>query len=500
MAITMQRLRYLTTIRIYLLLIGVLGISVLLLGFWQLYSNPPESSFYWLVLLGVVAALAPMSVAVSEDAGINYGVGPAVSLAAIPSFGAEAAALLVAIYSIAVWLRRPADRKTWKKSGRQLLFNTSMHAIAIYCAGLIFFGFRHLFGVEPTWLMLLPWIPAAIIYEEVNIWLLIGILRLQNGPSVHPLTIWREERSTSQIIILASALGGGTLGYAVEVYHAEGAIAFFWPILLSAYAFRLYVNQMRSHLENLENIVAERTKDLAQLNRQKDAYLAVLTHDMMTPLTSIQLCAEELQADPTAAVDNPNLVNFLLRSQRTLFTMVRNILDIEKLQSGGSLTSKKSLCDLGQLLTQIVEILQNEASEKNVKISCEVHAEPLQLYADRHQLERILLNLLANGVKYTPQGGAVHVSADQAGDQVVLHCSDTGYGIPQEELPYIFDRFRRVSQHQDKATGTGLGLAITKALVEEHGGEITVVSQVGKGSTFTVRLPIGTNAAYVEVA
>ena len=221
---------------------------------------------------------------------------------------------------------------------------------------------------------------------------------------------------------------------------------------------------------------------------------------MMTPLTSIQLCAEELQADPTAAVDNPNLVNFLLRSQRTLFTMVRNILDIEKLQSGGSLTSKKSLCDLGQLLTQIVEILQNEASEKNVKISCEVHAEPLQLYADRHQLERILLNLLANGVKYTPQGGAVHVSADQAGDQVVLHCSDTGYGIPQEELPYIFDRFRRVSQHQDKATGTGLGLAITKALVEEHGGEITVVSQVGKGSTFTVRLPIGTNAAYVEVA
>ena len=180
--------------------------------------------------------------------------------------------------------------------------------------------------------------------------------------------------------------------------------------------------------------------------------------------------------------------------------MVRNILDIEKLQSGGSLTSKKSLCDLGQLLTQIVEILQNEASEKNVKISCEVHAEPLQLYADRHQLERILLNLLANGLKYTPQGGAVHVSADQAGDQVVLHCSDTGYGIPQEELPYIFDRFRRVSQHQDKATGTGLGLAITKALVEEHGGEITVVSQVGKGSTFTVRLPIGTNAAYVEVA
>lgn len=499
MATTMHRLRYLTTFRIYLLLIGVLGIGVLLLGLWQLGHNLPEASFYWLILLAVVAALAPMSVAVSEDAGINYGVGPAVSLAAIPTFGAAAAAIIVAIYNIAVWLRRPADRKTWKKSGRQLLFNTSMHAIAIYCAGLIFFACRHLLGTEIIWLLLLPWIPAAIVYNEVNIWLLIGILRLQNGPTVRPLAIWREEQSTSQIIILASALGGGTLGYAVETYQAAGAIAFFWPILLSAYAFRLYVGQMRSHLENLENIVAERTKDLAQLNRQKDAYLAVLTHDMMTPLTSIQLCAEELQADPTAAVDNPNLVNFMLRSQRTLFTMVRNILDIEKLQAGGSLTSKKSLCDLAQLLTQIVEILQNEAAEKNVTISCEVSA-PLHLYADRHQLERILLNLLANGVKYTPQGGAVHVSAHQDGAQLVLHCTDTGYGIPQEELPYIFDRFRRVAQHKDKATGTGLGLAITKALVEEHGGEITVVSQVGKGSTFTVHLPVGTIAAYVEVA
>lgn len=486
----MHYLRYLTTFRIYLLFIGILGISVLLLGIGQLVHDVPEYSFYLLAVLAVVAALAPMSVAVSEDAGINYGVGPAVSLAAIPTFGAAAAAIIVAIYSLAVWLGRPADRKTWKKSGRQLLFNTSMHALAIYCAGLTFLAIHHVLPAGSIWQIVLPWIPAAIVYEEVNIWLLIGILRLQNGPAIQPLAIWREERSTSQIIILASALGGGTLGYAVERYGIEGAIAFFWPILLSAYAFRLYVGQMRSHLENLENIVAERTKDLAQLNRQKDAYLAVLTHDMMTPLTSIQLCAEELQADPTAAVDNPNLVNFLLRSQRTLFTMVRNILDIEKLQAGGSLTSKKSVCDLGPLLTQIVEILQNEAAEKHVTITCDVGTAPLQLYADRHQLERILLNLLSNGVKYTPQGGAVHVHAYQQETEIVLHFTDTGYGIPEEELPYIFDRFRRVAQHKDKATGTGLGLSITKALVEEHGGKIAVVSQIGKGSTFTVHLPV----------
>lgn len=113
---------------------------------------------------------------------------------------------------------------------------------------------------------------------------------------------------------------------------------------------------MQVHLANLEQIVAERTKDLAELNRQKDAYLAVLTHDMMTPLTSIRLCAEELQADPNSAVDNPSLITFLLRSQQTLFTMVRNILDIEKLQAGGSLSAKKTLCDLAQTLIHIIEI------------------------------------------------------------------------------------------------------------------------------------------------
>jgi signal transduction histidine kinase len=216
---------------------------------------------------------------------------------------------------------------------------------------------------------------------------------------------------------------------------------------------------------------------------------------MMTPLTSIRLCAEELQADPTSAADNPSLITFLLRSQRTLFTIVRNILDVEKLQAGGSLSSKKTICDVGQILTHVVEILQNEAEEKRVALHYTIPDRALLVYADRNQLERILMNLLANAVKYTPQGGSVTVVAEQKEEKVVISFTDKGYGIPAEEIPYIFDRFRRVEQHKDKASGTGLGLAITKALVEEHGGAITVDSMVGKGSTFTVSLPTGIHHA-----
>lgn len=473
----------------YLFWVGFLGLLILLMGVTQIPPYPESLNFFLLTALAIVAALAPMAAAAFDDAGINYGLGAVVSLAAFPTYGAADAALIVAIYSLVFWLGRPADRRTWKKNFRQLIFNISMQAIAVFVAGQVFGLCQAWLGPTTLWGQLLPWIPAAFIYVEVNIWLLIGVLRLQHGPTIQPLTVWREERSASQIILPATMLGGGTLGYAVVNYDWIGIIIFFWPILLSAYAFRLYVQQMQTHLINLEQIVAERTKDLAELNRQKDAYLAVLTHDMMTPLTSIRLCGEELQADPTSAVDNPSLITFLLRSQRTLFTMVRNILDIEKLQTGGSLSAKKTLCDLTQLLTNVVEILQNEASEKNVLIRYTIPGRSLLIYADRNQLERVLMNLLSNAVKYTPQGGLVQVTVETEEEKAIVSFTDTGYGIPVEDLPYIFERFRRVEQHKEKATGTGLGLAITKALVEEHGGEIMVTSTVGKGSTFTVLLP-----------
>ena len=286
------------------------------------------------------------------------------------------------------------------------------------------------------------------------------------------------------------ALGGGTLAYALQTYEWLGVTIFFLPIILSAYAFRLYVRQMQTHLNNLEQIVADRTKDLAELNQQKDAYLAVLTHDMMTPLTSIQLCAEELQADPGAAADDPNLVTYMLRSQKTLLGIVRNILDIEKLQAGRSLATHKTECDLAQLVIDVVGILHAEATEKSITIQYELETQPFFISADRQQMERVVMNLISNAVKYTPYGGSVVMTVYTEGRFVLLQVKDSGYGIPSAELPYIFDRYRRVEQLKDKATGTGLGLAITKALVESHAGEITVMSTEGKGSIFTVKLPL----------
>jgi len=138
----------------------------------------------------------------------------------------------------------------------------------------------------------------------------------------------------------------------------------------------------------------------------------------------------------------------------------------------------------------VVGILHAEATEKSITIQYELETQPFFISADRQQMERVVMNLISNAVKYTPYGGSVVMTVYTEGKFVLLQVKDSGYGIPSGELPYIFDRYRRVEQLKDKATGTGLGLAITKALVESHAGEITVMSTEGKGSIFTVKLPL----------
>jgi signal transduction histidine kinase len=475
---------------IYLWTISASGFALVLWALTQIPSYPSLTNFLLLVLLSALAAQATTSITVGKNAGITYHVGSAIGLATLPLLGISSYILLLAAYNFFMWLFKPRDAITWKKSWSQLAFNIGMHAIAAVVSG---WGFRltvYLLG-ENTWAgMLLPWPVAAILLDEVNLWLLIGILSLQNGPSFRALSMWREERWASQISTAVLMLGGGILSIAIERYDWVGIIIFYLPTALSAYAFRLYVTQMQLQMDNLEKIVKERTHDLEEVNRQKDAFLAVLTHDMMTPLTSIQLCAEELQDDPMAATYNPYLAKVMVRSQKTLFNLVRNILDLEKLRSGRSISLQRTTCDMVQLATGMMEIVQPEAQAKNITFTHYASEEPLLMDVDRQHMERVILNLISNAVKYTPSGGSIHVDMTRDDQEILLKVVDTGYGIPVDELPFIFERFRRVEQLKDKAVGTGLGLAITKALVEEHGGKILVESAEGKGSTFAVHLPL----------
>ncbi len=157
--------------------------------------------------------------------------------------------------------------------------------------------------------------------------------------------------------------------------------------------------------------------------------------------------------------------------------------------------------DLGPLVESALETVLPGRAGRDLQVSVEVASDVEVIQGDRDQLDRMLINLLSNAIKFTPDGGRVRVSVGVDGPEVVIKVADTGMGIPEDDLPRIFERFFRSSATQHLAVpGTGLGLSITKAIIDEHGGRISIVSRPGEGTEVTVRLPVAPSHPSAEVA
>ena len=480
--------------RVYIALVSLTGFALSALGLLQLAQTDNALIF---VLLSLLATGAQSTATFLTGGGISVSVSSTVNLAIVPLFGAATAAFSAAISEAGLWLINvPKDRKNWKGTLPQLTFNMGMAAIAIYGAGTVFLLAKGWLGPETLAGQTLPWLLAAVVADQLNIWLLIGVLYFQRGLS--PLEVWVDHRWAMSINVVVMSVGGAILALAVEEFGLLGISIFFLPIILSAYAFRLYVRRTQEQMDRLEEIVAARTqaladanKELAELNEQKDAFLAVLTHDMRSPLTNIHGYATLLRDHPEFPQDKQRyMAEIILRNERALLEIVNNILDIEHLESGAPVLLERENFDVAELIEEVVELTNAQAQEKKLDVT--THSEPSSLFlnADRQKVARILQNLVSNAIKYTPEEGRVSVKAEMNGRNAIVSVEDTGYGIPAEELPHIFDRYSRVAKHEQKAVGTGLGLAIVKSLVEAHEGEIFVDSEEGVGSTFTIKLPV----------
>lgn len=477
---------------LYLVGVSLAGLILIGWGIYSLSSYEPRLRYLLLLLFAAIAQIMTTSLPVSEKAGITYDIGGAVSIATIPFYGLPGAALMIALSSLSMWLVKSSDETTWKRSWRQLFFNLGMHSLSIVLSGMIYFGLRNLL-VPITFTAVsavVPWFIAGFAYGQFNIWILIGILRLQHGAEIYPWEIWRENRWALAIDAIVMIVGGGFLAFALDKYDLIAVGVFFLPIFLSSFAFRIYIRQMRTHMDNLENIVTERTQELAELMKEKDAFLAVLTHDMKTPLTTIGLYSDILIRQPDITLKKPYIPQVIRNNQQALTEMVNNILDLEKLQVGGSMPLERTSFDLVPSLEYLTESLSAQADKKKITVEHHFAVSPLMLSGDQKQLERVFQNLLSNAIKYTPEGGRVCIEALLEEGKALIRVQDTGYGIPAEDLPFIFDRFRRVVKHKKVATGTGLGLAIVKAIVEAHDGVISVSSQEENGSEFLVHLPL----------
>lgn len=471
---------------IYLWLVSVTGIVLIAYSLLQVTQFTPLFNFLLLAVLMVAAQFTTETLPYSGKSGVTYSISSALTLAAIPLFGVAGAILIDAIGAFVVWIVKPQDDAVWKKKLSQLAFNTGVIVSASFLAGIFYTAFD-----ASRWYTEIPvWVITAFLYDQVNLWGVLIILRLQHGSQFSLLKTWKDNRWATSISILNSALGGGFLLFAARSFGWLGILVFFLPIILSAYAFFVYTSQTKAQMANMENIIAERTQELTQLNTEKDAFLALLSHDMKSPLTSIGMYAEMMRRKPDVILQKPHTIDNILRAHATLSDLVNNIVDLEKLQSGGELALERSLFDVTDLTEYVVDLLQPQAEHKQILLTNQVTRRSIHLHADRLQIERVLTNLISNAIKYTKENGQVHVRVWLTPHDVCIAVKDTGYGIPEEELPFIFDRYRRVDKHRNKAVGTGLGLAIAKAIAESHGGSLVAESAEHVGSTFTLTLPL----------
>ena len=472
----------------YLSTISILGGLLIVYSLTLVPSFAPPFHFLLFVILAAIAPFITSSFSITEKTSITYQVSPAVSMAVIILFGPFAAVLIEATSAISLWLFKRQEKNKWRKSITQLGFNIGMAGISILIAGFTYAGVVGS-NQDNLFILGLAILIASIVADQTNIWILAGIIWLQSGRTVSPLSIWYDNIWAMSLSIPLMGIGGGLLAYSLVAFGPLGVIVFFLPIMLSAIAFRLYLNKMRVHMDNLEQLIQARTQELEDLNKRKEAFIAILTHDMITPLTSMQLYTELIHDDPTTPEKDPELIEAMLRCQHSLQRLFRNILDLDKLKSGEGIQIKKSHFNMSNLIDSVKEIVISEANQKNIDLKIEYDSQKMMIFADKNQIERVLINLFSNAIKYTPALGSIHIIASQDHQNTTIQVKDSGYGIPEEELPFIFERYKRVEKLQDKATGTGLGLAITQALTQAHGGEISVSSKINVGTTFTVRLP-----------
>jgi PAS domain S-box-containing protein len=255
--------------------------------------------------------------------------------------------------------------------------------------------------------------------------------------------------------------------------------------------FRDMQHRLTAELSTANRELEIRSREAEQANRLKSEFLASISHELRSPLHTIigfsELLDEQLEGPLNEK--QKRFVSHIQKDSLHLLDLINDILDLSKIEAG-KLDLHLETCDALDAVREVLSSIGPRANAKQISVELKSCAS-LRVYADRLRFKQILLNLLSNAVKFTPEAGRVSVECSEHHGFAEFSVSDTGLGIPEQEHETIFDKFYQVgSTTKGVREGTGLGLAITKHLVEEHGGHISVASEVGQGSRFTFTVPL----------
>jgi PAS domain S-box-containing protein len=245
-----------------------------------------------------------------------------------------------------------------------------------------------------------------------------------------------------------------------------------------------------NRLIRIERTRAQQKKSLIdEMNRLKQEFVSNISHEFRTPLASIVGFSETIESDPDLPPEMKKEFNKVILSEgKRLAKLINNILNLTKFE-GASIKLNRDSIDGIKLVSELVEANKDFAMQKNIALAFEKTAEEIIIEADKKHLFQALNALLNNALKFTNEYGRIKIIVSSLFREIEIVISDTGIGIPEKDLPYIFQRFYRVSRPGTDIPGTGVGLVFVKQIVDLHKGLITVQSDVGSGTTFMVKLP-----------
>ena len=269
----------------------------------------------------------------------------------------------------------------------------------------------------------------------------------------------------------------------------------FWktPIANSIYIIlflSIFLYLMYSYIKwNKQKIIKKQKNELEQM---KLSFYTNISHELRTPLTLILTPLDSIIKKISNELLKKQLTG-IYNNAKDLLKLVNQLLDFRKLEMKGE-TLYLSYCHVDEFLEELLHPFEELAKEKGIKFSYNVGVQHIHAFLDKDKLQKIINNLLSNSLKFTPKGGNVELSLnkatqdDETTPKFIIQVSDTGYGIPENDLLHIFDRFYQ-SRQNDQTTGSGLGLHLVKEYVQMHSGAVDVKSSLGQGSTFTVEIP-----------
>lgn len=249
------------------------------------------------------------------------------------------------------------------------------------------------------------------------------------------------------------------------------------------------IDQLGATFREMSERIIQQVKQLEHNDTSRRELVANVSHDLRTPLASLQGYLETLllKADELDDEEKKHYIQIALQHSERLRKLISELFELSTLENQGAELHFEPF-SMSELVHDVTQKFQLEAQEKNLRLSTYVPQEPAFVSADIGLIQRVLENLIENAIKYTPQGGQIGISLMTGGNTVATSISDNGQGIPQEDLPHIFDRFYRVDKHRN-TEGTGLGLAIVNRIIQLHNSTIDVDSKPNAGTTFSFRLP-----------